>query len=483
MRMTRVALAAGTALLLLAAAAQSARSTGPSNTSPPTISGGTAIDSEQTASPGSWSGSDPKSYVYQWQRCDTNGNNCANFGEARAKNTYNTDVVDSNHRLRVLVTATNSDGSASATSAPTAVIGEGSPLNTSPPVISGTPMEGETLSATAGTWTGPGPISFEYEWRRCKHADGTGCEDVSAGQTLVLTSLDVRHWLIMQVGARNSKGRGTAKSAPTAAIAAKGSVPASPPASPPASLPVLRTPPVISGTAREGEVLSAGPGTWANAPTSFEYSWNRCDADGNNCIGFATGTQMKLTVTDVGHRIRLFVEAKNSSGSTKSSSAPTAVVAGATAPTAPAAPTAPKSPTAQTAPKSPTGAIRLSSGETSLPVSRIALPVRLVISRVRFTPTRILGRHVFVGRFRVTDTRGYVVRGALVHAIGAPKGWVRTAREVATGRNGWAQISSRPPRARPLRRASLSLFLRARKPGESMLAGVSSRRLVRVKIG
>jgi hypothetical protein len=475
--MTPVALVAGTALLLLAGAAQSAQRTAPSNTSPPTISGGTAIDSEQTASPGSWSGSDPKSYVYQWQRCDTNGNNCANFGEARAKNTYNTDVVDSNHRLRVLVTATNSDGSASATSAPTAVIGEGSPLNTSPPTVSGTPSEGQTLTATAGTWTGQEPISFTYEWRRCKHADGTGCEDVSAGQTLVLTSLDVGHWLIMQVGARNSKGRGTAKSAPTAAIAAKGSVPTSPPASPPASLPALSTPPVISGIAREGEVLSAAPGTWANAPTSFEYTWNRCDVDGNNCVGFATGAQVKLTVADVGHRIRLFVEAKNSSGSTKSSSAPTAVIVVAAAPNAP---TAQKSPAAPTA---PTGAIKLSSGETSLPVSMIVLPERLVISRVRFTPKRIIGRHVFVGRFRVTDTRGYVVRGALIHAIGAPKGWVRTAREAATGRNGWAQITFRPKRAMPLRRASLSLFLRARKPGDPLLAGVSSRRQVQIKIG
>ena len=155
--MTPVALVAGTALLLLAGAAQSAQRTAPSNTSPPTISGGTAIDSEQTASPGSWSGSDPKSYVYQWQRCDTNGNNCANFGEARAKNTYNTDVVDSNHRLRVLVTATNSDGSASATSAPTAVIGEGSPLNTSPADGLRDAQRGGDLDGDARHVDGPGP--------------------------------------------------------------------------------------------------------------------------------------------------------------------------------------------------------------------------------------------------------------------------------------------------------------------------------------
>jgi hypothetical protein len=475
--MMRVALIAGTVLLLLAGAAQSARSTAPSNTSPPTISGTAQIGEPLIASPGSWSGSDPKSYLYQWLRCDTNGNNCVIRSPFKTKAALGLDVVDSNHRFRVTVMATNSDGSATATSAPSAIVSEGSPLNTSRPTISGTPMEGQTLTATAGTWSGPGPISFEYMWRRCKHADGTGCEDVSVGQTLVLTSLDVGRWMIMQVGARNSKGRGTAKSAPTAAIAPKGSLPASPPPSPPASLPALRTPPVISGIAREGEVLTAAPGTWANAPTSFEYTWNRCDVDGNNCLGFATGTQVKLTVTDVGHRIRLFVEAKNSSGSTKSSSAPTAVVVRVTAPSAPAAP---KTPTATAL---PAGAIKLSSGEISLPVSMIARPERLLISRVRFTPTRIVGRHAFVGRFRVTDTRGYVVRGALVYAIGMPQGWLRTVREVPTGRNGWAQITFRPKRAMPRRRATLFLYLRARKPGVSPLAGVSSRRLVQIKIG
>src|SRR3954468_24237932 len=123
--MTRVVLIAGTALLLLVGAAQSAHRTAPSNTSPPTISGSATLDSPLTASPGSWSGSDPQSFVYQWQRCDANGNNCADFGEARPKNTYNLDIKDSNHRIRVSVTASNSDGSASATSAPTAVVSEG----------------------------------------------------------------------------------------------------------------------------------------------------------------------------------------------------------------------------------------------------------------------------------------------------------------------------------------------------------------------
>jgi hypothetical protein len=63
-----------------------------------------------------------------------------------------------------------------------------------------------------------------------------------------------------------------------------------------------------------------------------------------------------------------------------------------------------------------------------------------------------------------------------------PKGWVRTTRKVVTGRNGWAQFTFRPKRAMPHRRGSMYLLLRARKPGDSLLAGVSSRRLVQIKI-
>jgi hypothetical protein len=388
-------------------------------------------------------------FKYRWQRCNDKGNNCKNLDGATSQS-YKPTKNDVGDTLRISVTASNSDGSANAVSAPSAVVTDGSPANTSPPTVAGTIKQGQTVTATSGTWSGAGPISFTYQWQRCD-TSGNHCRDTSSGQTRQLSNDDVGNTIRVEVRAKNQFGTTNATSAATGVVATAGPLPAS------------TAPPVITGIAREGQVLTAAPGSWANGPTSFTYNWRRCDANGNNCDGFASGQQARLSAADVGHRIRVDVFGKNQFGTTKATSAPTAVVARAVT--------------------TPTGAIKLPSGETSLPVSMIAPPQRLVISGVQFVPARLVGRQAFIGRFRVTDTRGFVVRGALVYAVGLPYSWIRNAPESVTGTNGWVQITFFPTRFMPVRRAAVVFFVRARKPGDSLLAGVSTRRLVQVKIG
>ena len=45
------------------------------------------------------------------------------------------------------------------------------PKNTSPPTISGTPQEGNTLSADRGQWLN-NPSDYNYYWMRCSKTGG-----------------------------------------------------------------------------------------------------------------------------------------------------------------------------------------------------------------------------------------------------------------------------------------------------------------------
>jgi hypothetical protein len=108
-----------------------------------------------------------------------------------------------------------------------------------------------------------------------------------------------------------------------------------------AAVPNNTSPPTITGTAREGNTLTAHNGSWANAPTSFTYQWQRCAADGTGCadITGATSQTYTLTSADADHTVRVQVTAKNADGQSTASSAPTDVVSSRSAPVNTAKPT------------------------------------------------------------------------------------------------------------------------------------------------
>lgn len=99
-----------------------------------------------------------------------------------------------------------------------------SPVNTVLPAISGTAVQGQTLSVSLGAWTGTAPISYACQWQRAE-IDIAGATSAD----YVLQAADVGAAVCVVVTATNAAGSITANSAVTVAVVALGpSLPALP---------------------------------------------------------------------------------------------------------------------------------------------------------------------------------------------------------------------------------------------------------------
>jgi hypothetical protein len=170
-----------------------------------------------TADPGTWTGAQPIAFDYRWQRCNATGGACTTIAGAQGS-TYTVVSADVNATLRLAVTASNSAGALTATSAATAVVTR-RPTNTAAPTISGTAWEGQRLTASPGTWTGTAPIAFSYAWQRC-NTSGGACGPIAGATstTYVVKAGDIGTRLRVAVTATNSAGAATATSNATATV-------------------------------------------------------------------------------------------------------------------------------------------------------------------------------------------------------------------------------------------------------------------------
>ena len=98
---------------------------GPSNTSPPTLTGTPKEGQKLTGRRGQWSGSGIQ-FAYFWLRCDRDGGSCSNISGATGT-TYVLVAADVGNTTRFKVDATNAGGTTSASSAPSAIITSGTP--------------------------------------------------------------------------------------------------------------------------------------------------------------------------------------------------------------------------------------------------------------------------------------------------------------------------------------------------------------------
>jgi hypothetical protein len=116
--------AAATATTYTATYTSNQGPTPPANTVLPTTSGQPREGSPLTVSNGTWTGSTPMTFAYQWLRCASGTSECNPIAGANASS-YVPVAADVGLRLRATVTATNGGGSAAATSNATAAIKRG----------------------------------------------------------------------------------------------------------------------------------------------------------------------------------------------------------------------------------------------------------------------------------------------------------------------------------------------------------------------
>ena len=184
----------------------------PVNTVAPAVSGTVTVGQTLTTTTGTWTGTPTPTYAYQWKRggADISG---------ATGSTYTLVSADIGSVIRCVVTATNAAGSASANSNATSSVTTAAsgtiPVNTVAPVVSGTAIEGQTLTTTTGTWTGSPTPTYAYQWKR-------GGADISGatGSTYTLVSADIGSVIRCVVTATNTAGSASANSNATSPVAA-----------------------------------------------------------------------------------------------------------------------------------------------------------------------------------------------------------------------------------------------------------------------
>jgi hypothetical protein len=227
--------------------------------------------------------------------------------------------------------------------------------------------------------------------------------------------------------------------------------------SPPANI----VPPVITGL-QVGQTLTVNSGNWAGTtPMSFLYTWQRGDGIHFTPIAGVGGNTYTVTKDDIGQHLFVQVKATNADGYSWANSVSTSAVTGPTA----------------------AGSTTLPDGRVAVSVANVTLPNRLVVEVPTFQPATLSPTGSTTMTVRIFDALGDAVSGALVQVTALPFGTVQPPQETATDASGYARITltGRAPLAHSPGGA-IALSIRARKPGDDVLTGVTAERLVKLSV-
>ena len=277
----------------------------------PVVTGTPQFGSIVSGSTGRWSGS-PVSFTYQWNRCDSSGQNCIPIPGATGQAYGIFAAADRGATLSVTVTASNSFGNASANAAASIPV-----LNTQPAFnIGSTIADGTNIGGSMRWQASPSQTVNYVEF----YVDGVMRQSYSAAPYLYNASttglFDTNS---LPAGPHALGIRALATDNRTLSFNA-------------ATLTASNTPfntvlPSIAGIAAVGNTLTAFNGTWNNTPTGFAYQWQQCNIGGSLCspvVGSIANTYV-VAPGDVAHSLRAAVTASNTTGSSTAVSNPVGI--------------------------------------------------------------------------------------------------------------------------------------------------------------
>ncbi len=361
--------------------------------------------------------------------------------------------------------------------------GAEAPQMRAPATVTGSAVVGSQLTAHNGTWLYDNGLSCQsectmtYQWQRCD-AGGSACAEIGGATDRFYTvqSADAGSRLrametmsIYDCGAHNTEtgaiecrwDRRNAPSGMTAVV--PGSAPTTPatpttptaPTGPKPQAPLAPTAtaaPAISGLAMVDQTLTATLGTWSGSqPLTVGLEWLRCDAQAESCQGLGiTSNTYTVGTVDIGKTIRVNVTAANLAGARGALSDPTAVVS----------------------------SLKPTEQNPSIAVAKVIAPHKLVIDQVK-APARFTGHPMRI-TLRVTDTRGFLVEGALVTANTRPATALTRPAEFRTTADGLVTLEfKRGAKLKAVIRV-VTVVVIARRPGDKLVSPRAA--IVRLKL-
>jgi hypothetical protein len=263
----------------------------------PTISGLVAVDEILTADRGTVAAFPVPTFTQQWQACTSTDITTCTPIDGATNLTYTVKEGDVGKYFRIMVTASNNLGVKGSPSALTTIaIKTSLPTNTVAPVISGAPIDRQTLTLTNGTWSGVPTPTTAAQWQVCTDATGTSCSDIAGATTatLKITFADLGKFFRAKVTATNRIG----------AVSVNSNV-----LGPVTQATKLERAPTTFGFLQVGQEWSATQGTWNGAINPvFAFQWQRCaDEKGTSCTDIEGATKKSYTIqsADKGFYIRV----------------------------------------------------------------------------------------------------------------------------------------------------------------------------------